>query len=307
MIELRRDATECLNSLRSKQFGELSSASSSGQTVSGVIVRLPKLIRLSPIPTLEPLRGKTLWHARRRAKVLSLDFDDDLTLMIHLKLTGQVAVIRADGARFIAGHPVPDPAGAYPHKSTHIELQFESGTILYVSDLRQFGWLRLMPRSDSEIEILKMKFGPEAFGPEMVTVAHLKDRLGRRSIPIKTALLDQSILAGLGNIYVDEALHSATIHPQTPANTVKGAKLDALHASIGWALAQGVAQGGAKIIHNKAYPIDGFPAVHGRAGEPCPVCGATIKKTRVGARGTYYCPVCQPEKRLTKAGSQNQP
>jgi formamidopyrimidine-DNA glycosylase len=238
--------------------------------------------------------------------VLSLDFDDDLTLMMHLKLAGQVAVIRADGARFVAGHHVPDPAGAYPHKSTHIELQFESGAVLYVSDLRQFGWLRLMPTSDSKIEIVKMKFGPEAFGPEMVTVAHLKEHLGRHSIPIKTALLDQSLLAGLGNIYVDEALHGARIHPLTAANAVKGAKLTALQASIGQALEQGVAQGGAKIVHNKAYPVDGFPAVHGRAGEPCSVCGAPIKKTRVGTRGTYYCPVCQPEKRAFKAESRNQ-
>jgi formamidopyrimidine-DNA glycosylase len=278
-----------------------------GQIVSETIVRLPKLLRSSPIPTLEPLLGRMLLHARRRAKVLSLDFDDDLTLMMHLKLAGQVAVIRPDEVRFVAGHPVPDPTGAYPHKSTHIELHFESGAVLYVSDLRQFGWLRLMPRSDSEVEIVKMKFGPEAFGPEMVTVAHLKERLGRRSIPIKTALLDQSILAGLGNIYVDEALHGAKIHPLTAANAVRGAKLTALHAAIGQALEQGVAQGGAKIIHNKAYPIDGFPAVHGRAGESCPLCGATIKKTRVGARGTYYCPHCQPAKKVSRAGNQNQP
>lgn len=278
-----------------------------GQETSTVVVRLQKLLRTSPVPSLEPLKGKRLQHARRRAKVLMLDFDDDLTLMMHLKLAGQVAVIRGDGRRFVAGHPVPNPDGPYPHKSTHVELHFESGAVLYISDLRQFGWLRLMPRADAESELAKMKFGPEAFGPEMVTINHLRERLARRSIPIKTALLDQSLLAGLGNIYVDEALHRAKMHPTTPANSINGKNLMALHEAIGWALERGVAQGGAKIIHNKAYPIDGFPAVHGRSGETCPVCGALVMKTRVGARGTYFCPVCQREKRVTKAGSRTRP
>lgn len=277
-----------------------------GQSVSQVVVRLPKLLRTSPIPTLDPLLGEKLIGARRRAKVLMLDFGDELTLMIHLKLAGQVAVIHSDGRRFVAGHPVPDPDGPYPHKSTHIELRFCSGSVLYISDLRQFCWLRLMPRCDVDVAIAKFKFGPEAFGPEMVTVAHLNERLSRRSIPVKTALLDQSILAGLGNIYVDEALHRAKIHPAIPASEVKGAKLVALHEAIGWALEQGVAQGGAKIVHNIAYPVDDFPAVHGRSGMPCPVCGSTITKIRVGARGTYFCPSCQREKRSTKVGSRSQ-
>jgi formamidopyrimidine-DNA glycosylase len=277
-----------------------------GDFVTETVVRLPKLLRDSPIQTLDPLLGRQLIHARRRTKVLSLDFDEDLTLMLHLKLSGQVAVFRNDGTRFVAGHPVPDPVGHYPHKSTHVELHFASGSVLYLSDLRQFGWLRLMATAETEAQIANMNFGPEAFGPEMVTIAHLRDRLARRSIPIKTALLDQSILAGLGNIYVDEALHGAKINPSTPANTIKGSKLATLHASIALALEQGVAQGGAKIVHNKAFPVDGFPAVHGRAGEQCPVCGATILKTRVGARGTYYCPVCQPANKRAKVGSQNQ-
>jgi formamidopyrimidine-DNA glycosylase len=278
-----------------------------GQTVSAVVVRLPKLLRTSPIPTLDPLVGEQLTRARRRGKVLMLDFGGELTLMIHLKLAGQVAVIHSDGRRFVGGHPVPDPQGPYPHKSTHIELKFCSGSVLFISDLRQFGWLRLMPRCEVDAAIAKFKFGPEAFGQEMVTVVHLKARLSRRSIPIKTALLDQSILAGLGNIYVDEALHQAKVHPTIPANEVKGAKLEALHQAIGWALEQGVVQGGAKIVHNIAYPVDDFPAVHGRSGKPCPICGATVTKIRVGARGTYLCPSCQREKRSTMAESRSQP
>jgi formamidopyrimidine-DNA glycosylase len=223
-----------------------------------------------------------------------LDFSGDLTLMMHLKLAGQVAVVHAEGVRFVAGHPVPDPGGPLPHKSTHVEIQFSSGSVLYVSDLRQFGWFRLMPTSDVERSLAEFKFGPEAVGPESISLDLLRDRLSRRAIPIKLALLDQSVLAGLGNIYVDEALHRAKIHPSTPANSLPETALPMLLEGIHWALEQGIAQGGAKIVHSKAYPVDGFPAVHGRRGEPCPTCGSVVEKIRVGTRGTYLCLACQP-------------
>jgi formamidopyrimidine-DNA glycosylase len=265
------------------------------RAVSSVTVRLPKLLRYSPLPSLDPLVGRSVVAARRRAKILVVDFTDDLSLMVHFKLAGQLSVHRADESRRTAGHPIPDPAGPYPHKTTHVELSFDDGTLLYLSDVRQFGWLRLMPTGDVADVLASFDFGPEAVGPESISPGELANRLSRRSIPIKLALLDQSVLAGLGNIYVDEALHRAKIHPLTAANTVQSDAIAVLRDAIGWALERGIDQGGAKIIHNKAYPIDGFPEVHGRAGEACPVCGTTVVKTRVGARGTYLCPVCQPE------------
>jgi formamidopyrimidine-DNA glycosylase len=264
------------------------------QSVANVLVRLPKLLRTSPIPTLEPLIGQTLVAARRRAKILMLDFSADQTLLTHLKLAGQVAVVHADGTRFVAGHPVPDPAGPLPHKSTHVEIRFSSGSTLYVSDLRQFGWFRLIPSCDVERALGEFNFGPEAVGPDSISITQLQDRLAKRSIPIKIALLDQSVLAGLGNIYVDEALHRAKIHPAIPANAIPVSALPEVLDGIHWALEEGIAQGGAKIVHNKAYPVNGFPAVHGRRGEPCPECGTAIEKIRVGTRGTYVCPICQP-------------
>lgn len=267
-----------------------------GRTVHAVTVRLPKLLRFSPIPTLDPLIGRTVLGARRRAKILVIDFTGELSLVIHLKLAGQVAVHHTDGLRHTAGHPVPDPAGPYPHKATHIELDFGAGTILYISDIRQFGWLRLLPTDEVEDLIATFKLGPDAIGDEGgIASADLAARLQRRSIPIKLALLDQAVLGGVGNIYVDEALHRAKLHPSRPANSLARDEIDRLHAAIQWALEMGVAQGGAKIVHGKAYPTDGFPAVHGRKGERCPVCGDTVIKIRVGTRGTYLCPTCQPE------------
>ncbi len=265
-----------------------------GREVASVEVRLPKLLRYSPNPTLDPLVGQRVIGARRRAKVLTIDFTGGWSLMIHFKLAGQLSVHLPDGTRHTAGHPVPDPDGPYPHRSTHVEFRFTDGTILYLSDVRQFGWIRLLPTEDVEAVLESLALGPEAIGPELISVEALADRLARRSIPIKQVLLDQSVIAGLGNIYVDEALHRAGIHPLTPAKAVPKEAVPRLREAIVWALERGIEQGGAKIRHGKAYPIDGFPAVHARKGEPCPTCGTPIAKIQVGGRGTYFCPKCQP-------------
>lgn len=264
-----------------------------GRTVSRVELRLPKLIRDSPLPDLHILVGHRLLAARRRAKILTIDFSENLSLMIHFKLSGQVSVHRESGERFGAGHPVPDFHGPYPHKATHAEMQFDNGTTLYYSDVRQFGWWRLLSSEDVPSALEAFTFGPEAVGNGALNAAELGERLRRRAIPIKTALLDQTVLAGLGNIYVDEALHRSQIHPMRTAKQLDEVALARLAAAIPWALERGIEQGGAKIIHRRAYPMDGFPAVHAREGEPCPACATPIIKTRVGTRGTYLCPVCQ--------------
>jgi formamidopyrimidine-DNA glycosylase len=242
------------------------------------------------------LPGHRIVAVRRRAKILVMDFDDGLSLVVHLKLAGQLAVHQPDERRHWAGHPVPDPEGPYPHKATHIEMGFEDGSTLYLSDIRQFGWLRLLPTSDVEALLASFKLGPDAVGDGGISLEDLAARLRRRSIPVKLALLDQSVLGGVGNIYVDEGLHRARLHPSTPANALGDDELARLHEAVRWSIERGIEQGGAKIIHGKAYPRDGFPAVHGRKGEPCPDCGTPVVKTKVGTRGTYFCPICQPER-----------
>jgi len=272
-----------------------------GRTFSRIDVRLPKLLRLSEIPSLDRLIGTRITGARRRAKVLMIDVSGDLTLMVHFKLAGQLSVHRPDGRRITAGHPVPKPDGPYPHKSTHIDFWFDDGTVAYFSDIRQFGWLRLMPAIQVADAIASFDFGPEGTGPERISLAQLKSALSRRSIPVKTAILDQTLVAGVGNIYADEALHWARIHPEIPANQLSAIAVRKLWDGIDFALTQGIAQGGATIVHQKAYPVDGFPAVHGREGEPCPRCGTPIRKIEVGTRGTYLCPRCQKRVRTPAA------
>lgn len=265
-----------------------------GRQLVAADVRLPKLLRDSPLPSLDLLVGQRVLGARRRAKVLVSDWSGGLSLMSHMMLAGQLAVIRPDGRRAVAGHPVPKPDGTYPHKATHAILTFDDGTLLHHSDIRQFGWMRLMPSEEVAAAIDAFGFGPEAIGPDRIGIDDLATRLARRRIPVKQALLDQEVLAGLGNIYVDEALHRAGIRPSRPANALTAGELARIHDAIAWALDRGIEQGGATIVHQKAYPRDGFPAIHGREGEPCLGCGGTVVKTRVGGRGTYLCPTCQP-------------
>ena len=266
-----------------------------GKKVSAVEVRLPKLLRDSPLPDLGALVGHQLIDTRRRAKVLGLDFDGHLSLLIHLKLAGQVAIFTPDGARFVAGHPIPKPDGMYPHKATHIDFRFDDGSIFYLSDVRQFGWLRLMPTDDVDSAIAAFGFGPEGT-TDLRSIIDLESKMKSRGIPIKSLLLDQTFIAGLGNIYVDEALFDAWIHPERPASSLTGPERKRLLVAVPIALAEGLKQGGAKIINTRAFPVDNFPAVHGREGEPCFRCGTTIRKTRVGQRGTYFCPSCQKAK-----------
>lgn len=262
-----------------------------GRSISGIDVRLPKILRDSPIPNADVLNDATLTVARRRAKVMTLDFSNDLSLMLHFKLAGQWAIFLPDGERHVAGHPHPKPDGEYPHKSTHATIRFNDETVVQYSDIRQFGWWRIMETEAVEDALAVFGYGPEATGD--LDVNGLADAMMRRGIPIKALLLDQKFIAGLGNIYVDEVLWLARVHPATPANAISTVKRRAIIREIPGVMAEGIRQGGAKIINNIAHPVDDFPAIHARVGEPCLRCGTTIQKIRVAQRGTYVCPKCQ--------------
>ena len=266
------------------------------KTITDVDVRLKKVLSQSPLPGLDLLVGQAIRSAERRAKILILNMSGDLSLLIHFKLSGQLAIVVPDGTRLVAGHPVPFPTGDYPHRATHVTFTFEDGTIAYYSDVRQFGWMRLMATADVPATIGRFGFGPEGVGAPLDRKL-LGVSMRKRRIPVKQLLLDQKFIAGLGNIYVDEALFDARIHPYVAASALTARERLAVLEAVPVALEAGIAQGGAKIIHQRAFPVDNFPAVHGREGEPCFVCGTMIEKTRVAGRGTYFCPRCQQIRR----------
>lgn len=255
-------------------------------------VYLAKLLRQSVISDPRTLVGRRLIGTQRRGKVLDISFDGGVDLLVHFKLAGQLAIELPDGERFVAGHPVPRPDGAYPHKATHAKMVFEDGRLFWYSDIRQFGWFNILPTSDLDQVLDGLGLGPEATEP--VDAARLHRLFSRRSAPVKAVLLDQQVIAGLGNIYADEVLFASRIHPAAPARSLGEHEVAVIASMIPPVIAEGISQGGATIIHGKAIPENGFPAVHGREGEACFRCGTAIVKTRVAGRGTYYCPTCQP-------------
>jgi formamidopyrimidine-DNA glycosylase len=254
----------------------------SGRTFERVDIRDERLTR--PFPPQEiaaELEGERVAAVERRGKYLVVRFESGRALLVHLRMTGSFR--NADDT---------------PH--VRAVLTLDDGTQVVYRDVRRFGtWLLVEP---GELEpYLAERLGEEPLGRRFGPKA-LAERLHDRRAPIKAALLDQRTVAGLGNIYVDEALWRARIHPLTPAREVPAEQIPALHKGIRDALRMGIARQGAT-LRDYAQPDgrrgrmqDEFK-VYGREGEPCDRCGTPIEKTRAGGRGTWYCPHCQQLRR----------
>jgi formamidopyrimidine-DNA glycosylase len=265
-----------------------------GRTIESVEVHKPKLFNVSPGLTLEDLAGRKVEKVWRRGKLTVWELSGDLSLVLHLKLAGQMVHVDEDGAELAhGGHPVPMWGTPLPHKSSHVVFHLDDGSILYLTDIRQFARLTLMPDREVPEFLKKQKLGPEPL-TRRFTAEELYRRLQRRSIPLKTTIMDQSIVGGIGNIYADEALWRAKLHPRRPANSLSYEEAKRLHRAIRWVLDYAVREGAAFVPHGKAISDRDFPYVHGRAGSPCPRHSrAIIQKEWVGGRGTHFCPRCQ--------------
>jgi formamidopyrimidine-DNA glycosylase len=229
--------------------------------------------------------GSRIAGVWRRAKYLVFDLDGAGCLVGHLRMTGRLRVLG----------PAEDP-GPY----SRLRLALSGGRVLHFLDLRKFGRLVHARRPD---EILA-GLGPEPLGTGF-TSAWLRSALRRRRRQLKPLLLDQSFVAGLGNIYVDEALHRARLHPCRPAHRVRAASADRLHRSIRQVLEAAIELQGSTFDGFYETP-EGNPGryqhefrVYGRVGRPCPRCGRPIRRIVVAQRGTHLCPRCQPAPRAT--------
>jgi formamidopyrimidine-DNA glycosylase len=226
--------------------------------------------------------GQTVKAITRRAKYILCQLDHDI-LAIHLKMTGRL---------FVAARENQPPEDRW----VRLRLGLDNGEELCFSDARRFGRVYLAGSVDEITPIL----GPEPLEDDF-TAAVLRQQLQGRSKVIKALLLDQSFVAGVGNIYADEALHRAGIHPQRPANSLSETEVERLYETIREVLNKGIEYQGAtlnwyrKPDGTKGESQDHF-YVYGREGESCFNCGASIVKIRVAQRGTHYCPQCQPEK-----------
>ncbi len=246
------------------------------------------------------LVGASITQVRRRAKVLLIDLSSGHTLVIHLKMTGQM-VYRGKGEAFGAGHPNDSLVNELPDKSTRVSLVFKDGSKLYFNDQRKFGWMRLYPTIEVPNIDFFQKVGPEPLATDFTQKA-FRDRLLRRpNTNIKAALLDQTVIAGVGNIYADESLWGAKIHPATLVKNLTVAQTNKLYTELRFVLNLAIEKGGSSDrnyvnAEGKKGSYLSFARVFRRQGQACPRCGTTIIKTRVAGRGTHLCPNCQKVK-----------
>jgi formamidopyrimidine-DNA glycosylase len=270
----------------------------------GQVIQAVEVVWLKSFPVPVSLTRRDVIGARvgrfgRRAKVLLMELENGYTLMFHLKMTGQLVFVQAGGARFAGGHPTPSMGGDLPDASTKVIFIFASGDRLYFNDQRKFGWIKLVRTEDVERDVLVSKLGPEVLAPEF-TLDYIADQLLRRQKSlIKAVILDQSVVGGIGNIYADETLHLARIHPARRAGTLTPAEILRLYEAMQAIMTLGIEHGGtsfAKYVNalgGKGDYLD-HARVFRRQGQVCPVCGDIIVKLRVAGRGTHVCPTCQP-------------
>ncbi len=243
------------------------------------------------------LFGAKILDVRRRAKMLLIDLSTNCSLIIHLKMTGQLVFVASD-IHFGAGHPSESLIGSLPDRSTRVIFRFTNGSSLYFNDQRKFGWIRLLPTVELPNSTLMNLLGPEPLDPAF-SWRILKQRLQKRqNTSIKAALLDQTVLAGVGNIYADESLWGAKIHPQRLVRSLSDTNIRNLHNTLVAVLRMSISKGGS--TDRNYIDAEGrkgsylrFANVFRRNGQHCLRCNTEIIKIRVAGRGTHLCPHCQ--------------
>lgn len=278
-----------------------------GRTIAGATTHeSPKSFPNNPADVRQFLIGARVTAVRRRAKVLLIELSSDYTLVTHLKMTGQLVFIKDmsssqlanSSLRFGAGHPNESLIGMLPDRSTRVTIDFEDGSHLYFNDQRKFGWMKLMPSLEvPHIDFMK-KVGPEPLEDDF-THKQFRERFKRRAkTSIKAALLDQTVIAGVGNIYADESLWGAKIDPRRKVGDVTDAEFDTLYTELRAVMNLAIEKGGSTDknyvnAEGKRGSYMDFARVFRREGQACPRCGTTIEKIKHAGRGTHVCPGCQ--------------
>lgn len=269
-----------------------------GQKIKSVTCDNPKSFPNSESDVSQFVVGSKIVAVRRRAKVLIIDLDSKYSLVIHLKMTGQL-VFRGKES-FGAGHPTSSLIGSLPDRSTRVVITFADGSTLFFNDQRKFGWMRLLPTVEVEnIDFFK-KVGPEPLTAEFTDKVFAERLMRRKNSNIKSVLLDQTVLAGVGNIYADESLWGAKIHPSTRVIDIPKSKIKDLHRELLYVLRLSIEKGGSTDrnyvdAEGKKGSYMTFARVFRRENQACPRCGSIIIKTRVAGRGTHICLKCQKE------------
>ncbi len=254
-----------------------------GSTITGAKVYWPKTIaEISPTHFCTQIKGRTIGRVRRRGKYIVMHLSRNLTLMVHLRMTGRLNWT---------------PKGKTRHKHEHVVLQINHQDELRFQDMRKFGriWLTQTPQA------ILGRLGPEPLAKRFTRRCFLK-KLNNKKRQIKPLLLDQSFIAGLGNIYVDEALWEACIHPRRISSSLTAKEITALHRAIPLVLHRGLKNMGTTLGSGRGnfYSVAGRPGrnadelkIFRRTGEACPRCGTMVERLVVAQRGSHICPQCQ--------------
>ena len=268
-----------------------------GKCISNVhVFESPKSFPNDPQAVQMFMINATITDVRRRAKVLLIDLSTQYTLVIHLKMTGQL-VYRGE-ERFGAGHPNDSLIGELPDRSTRVEITFESAEKVFFNDQRKFGWIKLFPTHEVPNIDFMQRVGPEPLEDSFTNKEFIPRVRRRANTSIKAAILDQTVLAGVGNIYADESLWGAKIHPATHVRDVSDKQLSLLLFEIKYVMNLAIEKGGSTDrnyvnAEGKRGSYIDFARVFRKEGQACPRCGAIVEKTRVAGRGTHFCPICQ--------------
>jgi formamidopyrimidine-DNA glycosylase len=259
-----------------------------GRRFDHVEISDPRLTRpYDRVEVAQELEGEQVTKVDRRGKYLIVRFESGRALLIHLRMTGSLRHAKS-------GEPGTEQLPEDPHRRAVVNL--DDGSDVAYRDVRRFGTWLLLEASEVDTYV-DARVGPEPL-EDAYKARHLADKLATRRAPIKAAILDQRTVAGVGNIYADEALWRAQVHPLTPANELSTDEVKAVYKGIRASLRAGVRRQGSTLRDYKlpdgssGTAQDKFKA-YGRAGLPCERCGTPIDKIRAAGRGTWYCPNCQ--------------
>lgn len=244
----------------------------------------------------QEVEGRKVLNIWRRAKILVIELSGEATLLFHLKMTGQL--IYEDGKRLIGGHPTPDMTGPMPNKHTRVIFEFSDGSRLFFNDQRRFGWVKVIGFGSWAMSRELKELGPEPLEKGFTWEVLKNNLLRHKSQPVKVTMMDQKVVAGVGNIYANEACFKAGVDPTTKVAALDDENFQKLYQGIIKSLQDGIKHGGSTRAHfvdpngRKGYFLD-YAHVYGKEGQKCRKCGAVIKKITLGGRGTYFCPICQ--------------
>lgn len=268
-----------------------------GQKIKQAEITWAKTVApLSPTIFQRKIVGVKVTNIERRAKMIRIKLSGPLDLLVHLKMTGQLIYRPKTGRVVVGGHPQPGGLANLPNSFTRVILSFTDGSKLFFNDMRKFGWMRLA--DDETITKLFAKSGPEPLSKDfsLKTFQQILARFPRR--PIKQVLLDQTLIAGIGNIYADEACFMAKILPTRKVETLKPSEISKLRQAIIKVLKLSISKHGTSsknYVRGNGQPGGFVPylQVYGRDKEPCNICKQPIQKIKFVGRGTHFCTKCQ--------------